>query len=102
MNMKICFYNSITNFRFLSEISVRDKFQLISIKQFKSLIVYSLKPHIVLSKMKIMILENLSIIDRIQLYSSDSDFGNVKIKLMIKIWNDLADEKIDYRKLYNL
>ena len=35
--------------------------------------------------MKIITLKNLSIIDRIQLHSSDSDFGNAKIKSMIKI-----------------
>ena len=43
MNMKICFYNSVTNFRSLSKISVFDKFQLIFIKRFKSLIAYSLE-----------------------------------------------------------
>ena len=85
MNMKICFHNSITNFRSLLEISALNRFQLIFIKRFKSLIAHSLKPHIILSKMKIIILENLSIIDRIQSHSSDSDFGNVKIKSMIKV-----------------
>ena len=37
--------------------------------------------------MKIIILKNLSIIDKIQLYSFDkgNDFGSLKIKSMIKI-----------------
>ena len=35
--------------------------------------------------MKIMILKNLSIIDKIQLHSFDSDFENIKIKSIIKM-----------------
>ena len=65
MKMKICFYSSVINFRSLSKINARDKFQLIFIRRFKSLIVYSLKLYVILSKMKIMILENLSVIDKI-------------------------------------
>ena len=87
MKMKICFHNSITNFRFLSKINARDRFQLIFIRRFKSLIVYSLKSHIVLSEMKIMILKNLSIIDKIQshLFDKGNDFESVKMKSMIKM-----------------
>ena len=87
MDMKICFHNSVTNFRFLLKINARDKPQLISIKRFKSLIVYSLELHIILSEMKIIVSKNLSIIDKIQSHSSDkdSDFENVKMKSMIKV-----------------
>ena len=87
MKMKICLYNSITNFRSLSKINVRDKSQLIFNKRFKSLIIYFLKSHIILSKMKVIYLKNLLIIDKIQLHSSDknSDFENIKIKSIIKI-----------------
>ena len=87
MKMKICLYSSIINFRFLLEISARDKFQLIFIKRFKSLIAYSLKSYIILSKMKVITLKNLSIINKIQSHSSDkgNDFENVKIKSIIKM-----------------
>ena len=85
MNMKICFYSSVTNFRSLSKINARNKSQLIFARRFKSLIVYFLTFHIILSEMKIMTLENLSVIDKIQSHSSDSDFGNVKIKSMIRV-----------------
>ena len=85
MNIKICFHSSITNFRSLSEINAFNKSQLIFIKRFKSLIAYSLTLYIVLSRIKIMILKNLSIIDKIQSHSSDNDFGNIKIKSMIKM-----------------
>ena len=85
MKMKICFHNSIINFRSLSEISARDKSQLIFARRFKSLIVYFLESYIILSEMKIMTLKNLSVIDKIQSHSSDSDFGNVKIKSIIKV-----------------
>ena len=87
MNIKICFHNSITNFRSLSKINARDKFQLIFIKRFKSLIVYFLISHIILSKMKITTLKNLSIINKIQSHSFDknNDFENVKMKSMIKM-----------------
>ena len=63
--MKICFHNSITNFLFLSKIKTHDKPQLIFIKQFKNLIVYFLTSQIVLLKMKIIILKNLLIINKI-------------------------------------
>lgn len=54
--------------------------------------------------MKIITLKNLLIIDKIQSYSfnKSSDFGNVKIKSIIKMWNDLIGEKINCKKLYNL
>ena len=87
MNMKICFHSSVTNFRSLSKISARDKFQLIFDKRFKSLIVYFLAFYIILSEMKVMILKNLSVIDRIQSHSFDKgkDFGNIRMKSMIKV-----------------
>ena len=87
MNMKICFYNSITNFRSLSKINARDKFELIFIKRFKGLIVYFLTFYIILSKMKIIILKKLLIINKIQSHSSDksNDFENVKVKSIIKV-----------------
>ena len=87
MKMKICFYNSIINFRFLSKISVRDKFQLIFIKRFKSLIVYFLTSHIISLEIKIIILENLLIVNKIQSHSFDksNDFKNVEMKSIIKI-----------------
>ena len=65
MKMKICFHNSITNFRSLLKISAFDRPQLIFIKRFKNLIIYSLKPHVILLEMKIMTLKNLSVIDKI-------------------------------------
>ena len=85
--MKICFHNSITNFRSLSKINAYDRFQLIFVKRFKSLIAYFLTSHIILSKMKIITLKNLSIIDKIQSHLSDKnkDFENVKMKSMIKM-----------------
>ena len=54
--------------------------------------------------MKVIVLENLSIIDKIQLHSFNkgNDFGSVKMKSMIKVWNDLIEEKIDYRESYDL
>ena len=54
--------------------------------------------------MKIITLKNLSIIDKIQSHSSgkDNDFENVKMKSMIKMWNGLADEKIDCKNSYDL
>ena len=87
MNMKICFYNSITNFRSLLEISAFDRPQLIFVKRFKSLIVYSLTSYIILPKMKIIALKNLSIINKIQSHSfdKDKDFENAKMKSMIKM-----------------
>ena len=85
MKMKICFHNSVINFRSLSKINARDKPQLIFVRRSKSLIVYSLESHVVLPEMKIITLENLSVIDKIQSHSSDSDFGNIKIKSMIKM-----------------
>ena len=66
------------------------------------MIVYSLESHVVLPEMKIITLENLSVIDKIQSHSSDSDFENIKIKSIIKMWNNLIEEKIDCRKSYNL
>ena len=87
MKMKICFHNSITNFRFLSKINVYNKSQLIFIKRFKNLSVYFLTFYIILSKMKIIILKNLLIINKIQLYlfNKSNDFESVKMKSMIKI-----------------
>ena len=87
MKMKICFYSSITNFRSLSKINVRNKFQLIFVKRFKSLIVYFFRSYIILSEMKVKTLKNLSIIDKIQSHSSDknNDFENIKMKSIIKI-----------------
>ena len=85
--MKICFYSSITNFRSLLKINVYNKFQLIFIKRFKILIVYFLTFYVILLKMKIIILENLSIINKIQLYSFNNDkgFETAKIKSIIKM-----------------
>ena len=87
MNIKICFYSSITNFRSLSKINARNKFQLIFVKRFKSLIVHFLTSHIILPEIKIIILKNLSIINKIQLHSfnKNKDFENVKMKLIIKM-----------------
>ena len=87
MKMKICFYNSIINFRFLLKINVYNKSQLIFVRRFKSFIVYFLESYVILSKMKIIILKNLSIINKIQSHSFDkgNDFESVKIKSMIKM-----------------
>ena len=54
--------------------------------------------------MKVIILKNLSIIDEIQSHSfdNDNDFENIKMKSMIKMWNDLINEKNDCNELYDL
>ena len=87
MKMKICFYSSITNFLFLLKINARDKSQLIFIKRFKNLIIYSLTLHVILSRMKIIILKNLSIINKIQSHSFDknNDFESANMKSMINV-----------------